>query len=835
MKHFQYRSLALAVAMASVASVQSISVQAQSDGLDELEEVVVTGSRRAPRSVFDSAVPIDVVGGDDFANQGSSDLSSLLRNVVPSYNVNSQPISDAATIVRPANMRGLAPDHTLVLVNGKRRHRAAVIYWLGNGVADGAQGADISPIPAIALKQVEVLRDGAAAQYGSDAIAGVMNFIMKDAAEGGSLEIKYGEYTEGDGESYTVAGNIGLPFTDNGFANLSFEYGSTEPTDRSQQRSDAQALIDAGNTDVANPAQIWGTPEIKNDFKFMANVGLELGGGKEFFTFGNYATKEVEGGFFFRNPDTRGGVFTADGGVTRLVGDLTPDDGAACPVVNVGDAAALQGVIDDPNCFVFNEMFPGGFTPRFGGVVHDASITSGIRGTTAADLNWEVSGSYGRNDVDFSIKNTVNASLGPQTPTSFNPGDYTQQDINFNVDLSYGIPVQAFASDLNVAGGMEWREETFEITVGEQASYEIGPLASQGFSAASNGFAGFSPLAGGSFSRKNIAAYVDLEADVTESFLVGVAMRWEDFSDFGTTVNGKVSASWTINDSISLRSSAITGFRSPTPGQSNAFNVSTEFDAATGDLVNNGTIPSTNPVAVLRGGTTLDPEESKSWAVGAIFQLGEVNITIDYFNIELTDRISVSQNFSLSKSEIDNLIASGVTSAGNLQNFRFFTNDFDTTTSGVDVVATYGTDALGGDTEFALAYNYTETEVDKFSPDVIDATRVKELQEGLPESRWNVSMTHNLEEWRFLLRLSYYNEFFDSEDDRTYGDEYIVDAEAEYNFNDNYSLAIGGQNILDELPDTNPQGASQSGRRYSQFSPTGFNGGYYYARFRYNF
>lgn len=870
MKHFQYRSLALAVAMASVASVQSISAQAQSDGLDELEEVVVTGSRRAPRSVFDSAVPIDVVGGDDFANQGSSDLSSLLRNVVPSYNVNSQPISDAATIVRPANMRGLAPDHTLVLVNGKRRHRAAVIYWLGNGVADGAQGADISPIPAIALKQVEVLRDGAAAQYGSDAIAGVMNFIMKDAAEGGSLEIKYGEYTEGDGESYTVAGNIGLLFTDNGFANLSFEYGSTEPTDRSQQRSDAQALIDAGNTSVANPAQIWGTPEIKNDFKFMANVGLELGGGKEFFTFGNYATKEVEGGFFFRNPDTRGGVFgvqlfekDSNGDFVldadknkieiqdasgrdrydRLVGDLTADGSGNCPQtdnlnangLNIYDTAGLQSVVSDPNCFVFNEMFPGGFTPKFGGVVHDVAITSGVRGTTASGLNWEFSGSYGRNDVDFSIKNTVNASLGPQTPVAFNPGDYTQQDINFNADLSYAVPVEAFSSDLNVAGGMEWREETFEITVGEQASYEIGPLASQGFSAASNGFAGFSPLAGGSFSRKNIAAYLDLEADVTDSLLVGVAMRWEDFSDFGTTVNGKVSASWTINDSISLRSSASTGFRAPTPGQSNAFNVSTEFDAATGDLVNNGTIPSTNPVAVLAGGTALSPEESKSWAVGAIFQLGEVNITIDYFNIELTDRISVSQNLTLEREQIDSLIASGVTSAGNLQNFRFFTNDFDTTTSGVDVVATYGTDALGGDTEFALAYNQTETEVDKFSPEVIDATRVKELEEGLPESRWNVSMTHNLEEWRFLLRLSYYNEFFDSEDDRTYGDEYIVDAEAEYHFSDSYSLAIGGQNILDELPDTNPQGASQSGRRYSQFSPTGFNGAYYYARFRYNF
>lgn len=834
MKLFPSSALSLAVAL-SAAPMGQITFAQGTEEAGELEEVVVTGSRRAPRSVFDSAVPIDVVGGDDFANQGDSDLSNLLRNVVPSYNVNAQPISDAATIVRPANMRGLAPDHTLVLVNGKRRHRAAVIYWLGNGVADGAQGPDISPIPAIALKQVEVLRDGAAAQYGSDAIAGVMNFILKDDQEGGSIEVKYGEFKEGDGENMMVAGNVGMPFTDNGFVNLSFEYGNTDPTDRSQQRSDAQALIDTGNTDVANPAQIWGTPEIKDELKVMANLGLELGGDKEFFAFANYAKKEVEGGFFFRNPDTRGGVFSNDGGVTRLVADLTPDDGSACPTVNVGDGAALQQVIADPNCFVFNEMFPGGFTPRFGGTVHDAAITAGVRGTTSSDLNWELSASYGRNDVDFFIKNTVNASLGPQTPTDFNPGDYTQQDINMNADVSYALPVAAFESDLNIAAGMEWREETFEITVGDQASFEIGPFASQGFSAASNGFPGFSPLAGGSFARKNIAAYIDLEADITDRLLLGMALRWEDFSDFGTTTNGKISANFEVSESFSLRGSASTGFRAPTPGQSNAFNVSTEFDAASGDLVNNGTIPSSNPVAVLRGGKPLDPEESKSYTFGAILQLGEISVTIDYFSIELTDRISVSQNFSLSQQEIDDLVASGVTSAQNLQNFRFFTNDFDTTTSGFDIVATYGLDMLGGSTEFSLAYNQTETEVDSFSPDVIDATRIRELQEGLPESRWNLAMTHNLDDWRFLVRMSYFNEFFDSEDDRVYGDEVIFDAEAEYNINDNYSVTLGGQNLLDEYPDENPTGAQQSGRRYSQFSPTGFNGGYYYARVRYSF
>jgi len=226
----------------------------------EIEEIISTGTRARARSVEDSPAPVDVLSGDYFADQGDTDLSNLLRTVVPSYNVNTQPISDAATIVRPANMRGLAPDHTLVLINGKRRHRAAVIYWLGNGISNGAQGPDISAIPSIALKRVEVLRDGAAAQYGSDAIAGVMNFILKDDNEGGSMEAKYGQYSEGDGTQMTVAGNIGLPFSDNGFVNASFEYGSSDDTDRSVQRNDAAALIAAGNTAVANPAQVWGSP-----------------------------------------------------------------------------------------------------------------------------------------------------------------------------------------------------------------------------------------------------------------------------------------------------------------------------------------------------------------------------------------------------------------------------------------------------------------------------------------------------------------------------------------------------------------------------------------------
>ena len=306
------------------------------------DEVVVIGSRAGGRTATESMVPVDVISAADFIDQGDTDVSNLLRTLAPSYNVNAQPISDAATVVRPANLRNLAPDHTLVLINGKRRHRAAVIYWLGNGVADGAQGPDISALPAIALRQVEVLRDGASAQYGSDAIAGVMNFLLKDSTEGGSIEIRTGQYQAGDGSAMSVAGNIGLPWGENGFVNVSAEFGAADPTNRSVQRDDAAALIAAGNTAVRNPAQIWGSPEIEDDIKLWANFGYLIDGGQQFYGHANRVSKTVTGGFYFRNPNTRGAVFSPYGSDTLLIGDLLDaqdgvlDGSAGCPTVRTG-------------------------------------------------------------------------------------------------------------------------------------------------------------------------------------------------------------------------------------------------------------------------------------------------------------------------------------------------------------------------------------------------------------------------------------------------------------------------------------------------------------------
>ena len=400
----------------------------------ETEAIVVIGTRSAPRSVADSSVPIDIIGSDELARNGLGDISSVLSSVVPSYNVNTQSINDAATMVRPANLRGLPSDNTLVLVNGKRRHRASVITWTTGGVNNGAHGPDISVIPAIALKQVEVLRDGAAAQYGSDAIAGVINFQLKDDNEGGSVQLQKGQYYEGDGDSNLLSGNFGLPLTEDGFANFSFEVSESKPTDRSIQRADAQALVDAGNTSVADPVQVWGNPEIKNNFKLFGNIGLDIGNDKEVYLFGNWAEKEVVGSFYFRNPNNRGGVYGGPNN-TLLVGDLTPDDGIGCPVVNIvnnaPDPTALAQVKADPNCFSHYENIPGGFTPHFGGKVVDTAIAIGTKGELESGLLYDLSASIGRHASKFAITDTLNAAMGPDSPRDFNPGQYIEIDTSY--------------------------------------------------------------------------------------------------------------------------------------------------------------------------------------------------------------------------------------------------------------------------------------------------------------------------------------------------------------------------------------------------------------------
>ena len=802
------------------------------------EEIVVTGSRLRQRSVTDSMVPIDAISSDDLSRQGSTELDMLLRNVVPSLNI-SATSGDAAVVVRPINLRGLAPDHTLVLIDGKRRHRGGVILWSRIGVSHGAQGPDLSSIPAIAVRQVEVLRDGASAQYGSDAIAGVINFLLENADSGGALEVRTGAYGAGDGESAAVAGNIGLPWGDGGFLNLSMEYGGARPTVRAVQRADAALLIAAGNADVADPAQRWGAARVEDDLKLWVNFGRPLRDDTDVYGHANYASRRVGGrNFFFRNPNTRSAVYSLDGGATLLVGDtLDAADGildasAGCPIVTVTDGlpdpAAFGEVRANPNCFTFQALFPGGFQPAFGGERADGSLVGGVRGVTASGTFWDLSLSVGANEIDFFLHDSVNASLGLDTPTSFDPGLYRQQDINANLDLS-----RSYGSRLHLAGGLEWRNEGFRIGLGEAASWRIGPYAAQGFSAGANGFPGFSPIAAGEWNRANAAVYAEVEYGPEDGpWGLAAALRFEDYEDFGSALNGKLAGRVEAASGLAFRGSVSTGFRAPTPGQQNAFNVSTQWAPELMDLVNNGTIPSTSRVAALRGGRQLEAEKSLNVAVGAVVELGALTLTADWFRIDLEDRLGVTQLFALRPAEVEQLLAEGITSAANLANFRFFANDFKTRTQGVDLVAGWRPGVFGGRTRVALAFNLTETEVVTWNPDLLDNRRIREIEEALPDIRWNLSVNHAMGRFDLLARLGYFDQWYDARDNWIYDGFALVDLEVAMRLGDSTRLTIGARNALDNEAGRNPN-ATAIGNIFSTRAPFDTNGLYGYARLEY--
>ncbi len=814
------------------------------------DQLVVVGTRAEGRTVLEATVPVDLVRGEEFIEQGTSDLADQLRNSVPSFNVNVQPISDSSTVVRPAGLRNLAPDHTLVLVNGKRRHRAAVIHWFSSGVFDGSQGPDLSTIPSIAVHHAEVLRDGASAQYGSDAIAGVLNFALKDADSGGALQLRTGAFGVGDGESVTFAGNVGLPLGDGGFANLSVEYGNTGPTSRSVQRHDAQQLIAHGNTAVRSPAvQIWGIPEVQDDIKLWGNFGKFLRGTLQAYGHANYASRRVEGGFYYRHPLTRGGVFTGDGGKTLLVGDVLdaadgiPDGSANCPTVRldgprIADQTAYDAVLSDPNCFTFHEPFagkasgfPGGFTPQFGGQVHDWSLVGGLRGALAGGWFWDASIGFGINEMEPFIYDTVNASLGPESPTRFNPGKTMQEETNFNVDFS-----RAFRDNLHFAGGVEIRNEQFAIFGGDRPSWEAGPYAPQGFVSASNGFNGFSPITVGSWDRRNYAVYGDLELGGSDSrYTLGGALRGERFDDFGSTINYKLAGRFELGGGISVRGGASSGFRAPTPGQQNAYNVTAGiFVPDTGEYISTGSIAPTSEVAAAVGGEPLKPETSRNYTAGLVADKGPFSLSVDYFRINLQDRIWFSGDYQLTQTQISQLVNEGITGAAGLGTFRFFTNDFDTASNGVDVVATWTTEALGDSTVVSFLLNRTTTSVERYNTETAGPDRIHLLENALPELRTNLTVRHRTGRFRLLARLSYWDDFFDRLDLRNYSGKHLVDLEVTYELTQQFSVSLGGQNVLNAFPDMNPDAHRFLGNKYPESTPFGFNGGYYYMRLTYN-
>ena len=831
-------SLTILVAFSSMVSVNSYAQDSEF-----VEEVVSIGTRGKPRSVSSSPVPVDVLSAEDISKTGTDDLLMQLQGSVPSLNVHLQPISDAASMIRPANLRGLSADSTLIFTNGKRRHHASVIAFQGGGVNDGSQGADISVIPAIALKRVEVLRDGASAQYGSDAIAGVINFVLDDISEGGSLSYKMGEYTEGDGATTTVAGKYGMPLGQDGFVTTSFQISKADDTSRSEQRPDAASLIAGGNTAVANPAQIWGAPKVDDDVTFFMNSGVTNSDGSESYMFGNYSERDVDGGFYYRNPDGRDGVFTNPGpdGNLRLVGNI---DGTCSygtgisAAIDPSDYATRDLIMADPSCFLMNEVAPGGYTPRFVGNITDTSLTIGRRGDITDGFlsghTYDLSGSVGRNEADFGLNNTVNPSMGPDTPRNFTTGSYIELEKTFNFDLTRQV------NSTTVAYGAEWREETFEVISGEEASWKAGKYALQGFNVGSHGFAGFSPDSQGAFTRRSYGLYLDLENQVSDEFLLGGSFRYEDYSSFGDTNDFKLNARYQINENVAWRFSTSTGFRAPTQGQVNVVNTQTTL--VDGQLTQAQTLP-----GFKLGAGQLKPEEATNTSFGLVYDAGDLSLTADFFVIELEDRVALTSNAAPTAAQVLAMGAAGIPNPELIGQVNYFTNDFDTETSGFDLVAVYNTVLFGADADISAAWNHTETEVTN-SGAVTGASKIRRLEEGLPEDRMTITVAQTWsDKVSSFVRANMYGEYYAVHADwfgTTADSEWTVDASVNVQLTDSLNVSAGVQNLFDTeaLKIDGSAGAVAEGVPgnvlggiYYETSPYGIEGAFWYVKVGYNF
>jgi len=620
-------------------SARVTSLAQAEDDSNLLEEVITTGTRSSrPRTAADSTVPVDVLSGDDFnAYGGTADLTDNLSSLVPSYTA-TPATGDGSAFVRPTSLRGTAPDQTLVLVDGKRRHRSALLHFFAPAAGNGAHGVDIGMIPGIAIKRVEVLRDGAAAQYGSDAIAGVINFITKDASEGGEFALQYGQHYEGE-ESIRFSANAGFGFGASGFINASLEYVDNEALIRGIQRtSDYNNLIAAGvdpsiiGADApfgeAPLLQTWGRPETSGT-RIFVNSGFDINETTRLYARFGYADTEGRYRFFYRNAN----------------------HGSLSPLRAMG----FTGL-------------PAGYTPFLDGDQTDTSFIVGVDGMFQNETTWDFSVSYGKNELDYFLNNTVNTSLGLDSSLNipqmdFNVGAFEQEEINLNADFS-----TALNDNLNLAYGAEWREETYTLVAGEPSAY-LG-VGTSGFSAPSEADAG-------SFDRDNWALYADLEHDVSDALLLQYALRYEDFSDFGSTLNGKLAARWRLKDGFALRGAVSTGFHAPTPGQTNISTIITTFDGTTGNQVEEGLVPSTDPRIIALGGKALTEETSLNISVGFSADVGDsTTLTVDLYKIEVDDRIYRTGDIPVPPAEPGGAEAS----------ISFYTNALDVEHTGIDVV-----------------------------------------------------------------------------------------------------------------------------------------------------
>jgi len=803
MTYFKKASLVAVAVSAVVGSAQPAF--AQGGEAAELEEVVVMGSRsNKPRSAADSTVPVDVFSEAELSAFGNqADITDTLKALVPSYTA-TPATGDGSAFIRPTSLRGMAPDQALVLVNGKRRHRSALVQFFAPAAGNGAHGVDVAMIPGIALKNIEVLRDGAAAQYGSDAIAGVMNLQLKDAAEGGSIQVQHGEFFEGE-QSTRVAANGGFALGENGFLNVSFESVDNDALSRGIQRPVGQGLIDAGvpNVGADSPfgdapfVQTWGRPETSGDRLFF-NAGMtDPNTGVELYAHGGYAETDGRYRFFYR-----AGYDTDCSAAHSTIAALCQED-------NWVDGTLRQG-----------------YTPYLDGAQTDISLVGGIRGEMESGMTYDISLSRGANELRYLLNNTTAPNQGVAADGSFQRdfdlGGYDQEEINFNADFS-----KAIGSDMNLAVGLEWREETFTTVPGELAA----------INGNTSGMSSVKPADAGAFSRDNVAVYADLEHDVSDDLLMQYALRYEDFSDFGSTANGKIAGRYTLSDNLTIRGSMSTGFHAPTPGQANVSTVITTFDGATGLQVEEGLVRPTSAAALAVGGAPLKEEESVNLSLGFTTDLTDnTSLTFDMYQVAVDDRI----------------YRTGDIPNGTGGSVSFYTNALDVEHQGFDLVLSSSFELVSGmETTASLAFNHNTIDVTgQKTINGIQPVRdslVEDIENNYPENRWVLNTLTNIsDDLSLMARVNFYGEHYDERG--TIGAEtspsaqidsiIYLDIELGYDVSENLRITAGGSNILDEYVDEigAPNANRMSvGLQYPRRTAANYEGGSWYLRANYSF
>lgn len=783
-------SAAIVLALASAPAFAQSEQKPQT-----LDTLIVTGTRVADRTAAESQSPIDILTPEALQATGTTELATALARALPSLNFPRPAITDGTSGVRPAQLRGLSPDQVLILVNGKRRHLSALVNVNGT-IGRGSSAVDLNAIPVSSIARVEVLRDGASAQYGSDAIAGVVNIVLKGAEKGGSLVLDAGQYSAGDGRQYQLAGDAGVGFGDGrGFVHVAGQVTRQDETDRAGPYRGTSPNT-GNNPDIGEVAYVYGDPKVEAE-AVSANAGFEFSDNISAYATTILSNRDITSFAFYRSP-----------GHNALV----------------------------------PQVYPNGYVPEINQVSKDRSLVAGLKGGTDSGWTWDVSYNYGYNKLFFYTGNSINYSLGANSPRRFYDGalEYTQNLFNadFTKTLDWGLAYPA-----TLSFGAEYRSEKWNQSPGNPNSYTGG---------GAQGFGGFTPANAVHEDRHSYAAYVGLEADFSDRFSAGIAARYEDYSDFGSETSGKLSARYAFTDKVALRATVASGFRAPALAQQYYQVVTSQYNASVDRFFESGTFPATSAVAQALGAEALKAETSLSYSLGLVLQPVErLYVTIDAYQIDIDDRIVLSSNLLLANNTaaqalLASLGINGVTSA------RYFNNAIDTRTRGVDVVGTYSIPLAASTLNLTAGYNRNKTEITRIAPNPPELTALGEnlwrvgrdeqgrIEEGYPRDKFTLNAVWNLAAWDFALGTTRYGEFTtrvsetgNPVNDQKYGAIWTVDASASYRL-DGWTFTLGADNLLDEYPDRTIFPNSNSGQfPYSSQSPAGFNGAYVYGRIGY--